>query len=158
MLNSRRLLLMTFSLTLIMICISGCNRQPSQVPVLSTAISVTSDSVTPNPGLAIVRGRIVDKATQKVPIEGTLFLGQIQRMSNSAPIVQLDRAKAPYAIPESNGDFFFQNLKPGKYALIFYTPELNFLVNKPGSNDSLIFEVSPNQVINFGTIEITLQQ
>jgi hypothetical protein len=99
---------------------------------------------------------LVDSATQKAPIEGNLFLGEIRSMNNGKPIVRLERTTAPYAIPAPNGEFFFQNLEPGKYALIFYTPELNFLVDNPGSNESMIFDVLPDQVLDLGKIEITL--
>jgi hypothetical protein len=147
-----------------MLCISACNRQPVNALVSSTpspdaSTSTTQTAVifsTPAPGLAVVRGRLVDSATQKSPIEGNLFLGEIRSMDNGKPIIRLERSTAPYAIPAPNGEFFFLNLKPGKYALIFFTPELNFLVDKPGSNESMIFDVLPDQVLDLGKIEITL--
>jgi len=164
MLKLRRLFLVTLSLIVSMACISACNRQPVEGPVSSTrspdaSASTTQTAViysTPAPGLAVVRGRLIESATQKVPPEGDLFLGEIRGMDNGKPIIRLERTTAPYAIPAPNGDFFFLNLKPGKYALIFFTPELNFLVDKPGSNESMIFDVLPDQVLDLGKIEITL--
>jgi len=164
MFNPRRLILVTLSLIVSMLYISACNRQPVEATVPSTLTPDASASTiqapmvfpTPAPGLAVVRGRLVNSTTQKAPIEGNLFLGEIRSINNGKPIVRLERTTAPYAIPAPNGEFFFQNLEPGKYALIFYTPELNFLVDKPGSNESMIFDVLPDQVLDLGKIEITL--
>ena len=155
MLNSRRLVLVIFLLIVSVLCISACGRQQSETPVLSTPTLEAGASITPAPGLAVVKGIFVDNATKKAPAEGTLYLGEIQSMSNGKPVVSLERAKAPYAIPAPSGEFFFQNLEPGKYALIYYTPELNFVVNKPGSNESMIFDVSPDQALDLGKFEVT---
>ena len=157
MYNLRRLCLVLLSLVVSILSISACNRQPGGVTTLSGSnISATQTSIvllTPAPGLAIVRGRFVDSATQNAPIEGTLFLGEILTMNNGKPIVSLERTTAPYAIPLQNGEFLFQNLSPGKYGLVFYTPELNFLVDKPDSTESMIIDVLPDQVLDLGKIE-----
>jgi hypothetical protein len=113
--------------------------------------------LTPSSGLSVVGGLLLEKGTQKPPQEGYLYLGEVSTMTNGEPIVHLERSTAPYAYPASNGEFVFMNVKPGKYGLVYYTPEFNFLIDNPKGAGSMIFDVTTDQVIDLGTVEITLK-
>lgn len=148
-------------------CISACNTRaintlgPSplaaNVSVLSTPTIETPMSFpTPSPGLAVVGGKIVEVLSQEAPPESTLYLGEILTLDSGRPVVRLERGTAPYAIPAPSGEFLFQDVRPGQYGLVLYTPEFSFLVDDPDGAGSLIFDVLPDQVLDLGQIEVTL--
>jgi len=148
----RRLLLLAFSLILIAVNLAACGKGSNS----SASTPVVVVNVTPSPGKAVVKGVFIESATRKAPIEGSLYLGSITSMSTGDPIVRLDRGVDPSTSPAPNGDFVFKDIEPGKYALIFYLPEINFLVDKPGSGESLIFDVAADQVLDLGKITVTM--
>jgi hypothetical protein len=154
--KKRDLLVMSLSLIFsALIFLSSCSPKSSEINPLSTFTPMAV--LTPAAGTAIIGGNLIDKATNKPPIEGTLFLGEVTLMTNGKPIVPLDRMNDAYALLGPNGDFVFQNIKPGKYGLIFYTPELNFLIDDPKGNGSLILDINSDEVIDVGKIEIALK-
>jgi len=127
------------------------------VSVLSTpTVEVPMSFPIPSPGLAVVGGKIVEIRSQKAPPESTLYLGEIRSLDSGQPVVRLERATAPYAIPAQNGGFLFQDVRPGRYGLVLYTPEFSFLVDDPDGTGSLIFDVLPDQVLDLGQIEVSL--
>jgi hypothetical protein len=145
-------------------CIQGCHKDLESSPTLSPLATFESVLPTPvvepslpqpSPGLAVIGGRIIDLRTQRAPLEGVVYLGKIVRMDNGQPVTRLDRETAPSAVPMESGWFVFQDVAPDEYGLVFYMPELSFLVDDPQGEGSLIFTVVPDQVLDLGKIEVS---
>jgi len=145
----------------------GCKKkaQPlvtlSPLPTFESAVATPAQSPSvaapsPVPGMAVVVGEIIDVQTQQAPLEGTLYLGSIVSLDNGKPVVRLDRETAPSAVPTQGGRFSFQEIEPGRYGLVLYTPEISFLIDDPESGKSLTFTVKPDQILDLGKIEVSM--
>lgn len=130
----------------------GAAQSPSSTPAMDPALILPS----PSSGLAVVGGIIVDVHTSRAPSESVLYLGEIVRLDSGQPLVRLDRATAPCAIPDEDGAFVFERLDAGEYGLVLYTPDLSFLVDSPDTGKSVIFTVGPSELLYLGQIEVPM--
>jgi hypothetical protein len=144
-----------FSILVIVLLSVSCS--PTSGTATSSKTLTPLTVLTPSSDSAIIGGVLLEKSTGKPPVEGTLYLAEIAIMTNGKPVAQIDRKNDPYAFTAPNGEFVFQDVKPGKYGLVYYTPELNFLLDDPKGSGSLIIDVAAGQVIDVGTIELILQ-
>jgi len=164
--NQRTLAVILVWLIVGVLGIQGCSQGPESLAtlsplepsrsVLATPVVESLPLSSPSPGLAVVRGMIVDSQTQQVPLEGVVYLGNVASMDTGKPVIRLDRETAPFAIPAKSGEFVFQNVIPGEYGLVLYTPDFSFLVDDPQGEGSLIFTVVPDQVLDVGRIKVTM--
>jgi len=159
----RRILALIKSLIVSTLCISACRSSGTLLPTAKTSEPSTTPTIgtlilaqTPSFGLAIVRGRIIEIQSKKAPAESVLYLGEVKSLSNGLPVIRLERDTAPHAIPAQNGEFLFLDVEPGRYGLVLYTPEFSFLVDDPNTAKNFLLDISPNQVLDLGTIETTM--
>jgi hypothetical protein len=100
---------------------------------------------------ATVGGVILDKTTQQARPESLVYLGNMQYTETGFPVISLDKQAAPLAMVSPNGAFIFQNVEPGEYALVFFTPDYSFLVEDE-EEMSMILTVEEGDVLDLGTI------
>lgn len=110
---------------------------------------------TPSADTAIVWGQIVDDKTGLAPFEGAVALGGVLSMDSGVPVVSLHRNEAPRAKPTTDGWFAISDVTPGEYGVVFYTPDISFLLDD-GAGHSLMIELEPGEIVDLGRIEITL--
>jgi hypothetical protein len=103
---------------------------------------------------ATIGGLIIDEITQQAPPESIIYLGTLKYTENGFPVVSLNRNAAPLAILPPNGAFVLENVAPGEYALVFFTPDFSFLV-EDNEGVSVIFTVEEGDVLDLGTFLVS---
>jgi hypothetical protein len=104
---------------------------------------------------ATVGGIIVNRITQQAPAEGLVYLGRLQFTEAGLPVISLNRQAAPVIILPRNGAFIFENLEPGSYAPVIFTPEYSTLIeDENGIN--ITFTVSDGDVIDLGKMIVDI--
>ncbi len=112
---------------------------------------------TPSPGLATVTGILVENFTQLAPTESTVYLGKLIETDAGLPIISLNREIAPTSLPLPDGRFAISDVMPGKYGIILYNPDINFLIDDPQNPEvSLIITVAEDQTLDLGKINISM--
>jgi hypothetical protein len=104
---------------------------------------------------ATVGGVIVNRNTQQAPLESLVYLGRLQFAESGLPVVSLNRQDAPVIILPRNGGFIFENLAPGSYAPIVFTPEYSVLIEDENGNN-VTFTVDDGDVIDLGTMVVDI--
>lgn len=91
--------------------------------------------------LGSARGSIFNNGD---PAEGAmLYLAEVIKSPEGVETVaSYSRETSPYTNVEENGDFFFFNLKPGKYGLVLDTVVNAYLLNWPDKENQPIFFVA----------------
>jgi hypothetical protein len=128
---------------------------PTIAVIESQATSVVPNSLTleqavllkPATGGALVAGRLINNATNKPAPMAWLYLAGVIGPDNN-PQVWLDISKAPLSISNQDGVFYFQNVKPGKYAVIVWSPITTVMIDEPGSPYTLLFRLAADEVKN----------
>ncbi|MBN1876810.1 MAG: DUF2012 domain-containing protein [Anaerolineae bacterium] len=154
-------------LMVLVLVVSGCNGAPTPQVTLSPLSSGQSVSMIPTPtlstpfvlplpseGLSVIGGVFVDLQTQRAPLEGVLYLGEMLSLDTGLPVVSLDQKTAFYAIPAENGEFVFQDVPPGSYGLILVSPDYSFLIDDPKGEGSLLLIVEAGETLNLGRLEV----
>ncbi len=165
-------LYITCTILIIVSVLFGCNAQPlepvkSPIPTVSLSESTSNPNspiptpavglahwnVTPEPGKAILRGRVV---VQSNFLLGELYLGKVIPTSDpNVELVELDESSSPRAIIDrATGAFIFLNVDPGKYGLIAWEPMRSVLVKDPQTGSTLFITLSVGQVKDIGTLFI----
>ena len=156
----------------IVFALFGCNVQPTEPmkspisiplsgeastrlgsPVQTPATGLTDWNITPVPGKAILRGRVI---VQPDFLLGELYLGKAVPTSNpNVDLIELDEKTAPRAIiNRSTGEFIFLDVEPGKYGLVAWEPMNSLLVKDPQTGYTLFVTLLADQVIDVGALLI----
>jgi hypothetical protein len=67
-------------------------------------------------------------------------------------VAAYDPSTSPATYSDSEGYFYFANIAPGNYGLILDTVVSTYLLNDPGSNESIIVTLTSGQTIDLGEI------
>ena len=95
------------------------------------------------------------------PVRGQLFFAAemlpVQGIEDGF-IPRLSESEAPSGISDSVGQLNISLIAPGNYALALMTPLGPVLVEEAVSNEPIIFEISANQLTDYGTAHVILDQ
>ncbi len=129
---------------------------PSPTPTTTQleGLEYPLDLPIPPEGLATIGGSIIDATTRQARPESLIYLGKWVHTDQGLPVVSLDRQLAPVYVIEPNGRFLFQNIDPGEYALVFFTPDYSFLLEDEETGESIKLEVKPGDIIDLGQFEL----
>jgi hypothetical protein len=124
---------------------------PSYPAPETPMITNPSPTFTVDPQLGLVRGRLL---RNNVPIpDVVLDLAEVMKDNTGKDIIAgLDRTKSPNATTDNQGTFVFINVITGRYALILDIITNQFLLNYPGSEDSIIMQVEAGKEVNLGDL------
>jgi hypothetical protein len=87
----------------------------------------------------------------------TLFLAKVLTNAEGvAGLVEMDRASAPSAELNANGEFAFTDVAPGSYGVMLDTVQGPQLLNDPATGNSIVIEVVAGQVLDLGTKVFTI--
>jgi hypothetical protein len=133
--------------------------EPEQIedndPIVVEAVERPLDLPAPKSGYATIGGVIVNEGTNQPPPESLLYLAPLLYSDQGLPVVSLDRQTDPVAILPSRGLFVFENVEPGEYSLVFFTPDYSFLIEDKDSGNSLILTVTADEVLDLDLLEIS---
>jgi hypothetical protein len=112
----------------------------------------------PEPGedSGIVTGQLLSPGPGGTPYIGALYLANTipSDQEGFPPIVSLSDQTDPLAVQDQTGRFLFTEITPGTYALVLWNPVASTVIEEPGTNEYMIFEVQPGEVTDLGIIGI----
>jgi len=115
------------------------------------------DLVIPTPGASsgLVTGILKDIATDDKLVNQTIFLGDVIYPSIGTGFsVGIDQSLSPSTITNYQGEFYLNNVKPGEYVIMAWTPFQSSLVLDPKTNEPMVILVQPNTHLDLGLIEV----
>jgi len=137
------------------ISVAKTNVPPSEtmLPII-TEMVITLTLPTPNEGLGVVCGYIINEETGKPP-QAALFLSpNIAAGRVDVPaIMSFSFQTNPRAEMNKEGYFCFENVEPGIYALTLWSPPDNVeFVEDDEGQDYLWIEVEPGLILDLGQL------
>ena len=145
----------------------GCGQPVGPVgpsPTQSTAASEATSApppesiaATPAPGTGLVTGvALWEEEGNEPATEIDLYLAEVSEVvEGQMSLAKLDPASSPKAATYDTGTFVFNDVPPGRYALVAYvSPADSVLVPNPENGEDLIIAVEPDQVEDLGTIYV----
>jgi hypothetical protein len=112
----------------------------------------------PEPGeeSGIVTGQLLSPGPGGTPYIGALYLANTipSDQEGFPPIVSLSDQTDPLAVQDQTGRFLFTDITPGTYALVLWNPVASTVIEEPGTNEYMVFEVQPGEVTDLGIIGI----
>ncbi len=142
----------------IVACILGV---PSAV-YPSDGVAYPSDQIPIRPQVAPTSGAIVGKLINSNT--GLLASGVIIHLAKTLPLspgpghlFTFDMASAPRAQTKADGSFMFENIEPGEYGLLVWTPhETSQVEYSDNPDEELIVAVEAGRVIDVGTVKVAV--
>ena len=123
----------------------------NQSSVFPDAIEVPQ----PAPDLGVVTGRILQAGNQEVFLAPTLLLGELVFADdpNAPPLVGYSIETDPVAVQDKTGQFVFKDIKPGKYAIVVWTPlTQSLLMDSQGATAQVIVEAG--KIVDLGDVYV----
>lgn len=133
-------------------------------PAATDAAIDNSPLVVPQPASAqvgVVHGallRINTDSSQSPIAGGILYLGVILDVDGRPGLVELDKRVAPFTLTNGRGEFAFSDVPPGRYGLMYETPEGQVLLKNPTTGADLIIEVAGGQTVDLGPMAHALPE
>lgn len=126
--------------------------QPTDDPL--AAYPKTIEVPQPKPGLGVVTGRVLEQSNNEVYLAPSLILGELVYSSDpdaAPPLVGFSEGSDPKAVQALTGNFVFQDIKPGSYAIVIWTPASSTLLMDSDGNTTVV-EVQADQVLDLGDV------
>lgn len=107
----------------------------------------------PKPDLGVITGKVIERGTKEVYLAPTLILGELTFADNpdAPPLVGFSEKTDPKGIQDQSGKFIFQDIKPGKYSIVVWTPMSQTLVSDADGN-TLFVTVEAGKVTDLGNV------
>jgi hypothetical protein len=104
----------------------------------------------------VVTGQLLTPGPGGSPYIGSLYLASTIASDQEGfpPIVAFSDQVDPLAIQDQSGRFLFSDIAPGNYALVIWNPVASTVIEEPGTNDYMVFEVKAGEVTDLGVIGI----
>ena len=134
-------------------------------PIESNEGEIFEQNLTPDapaPAFSADSGALT--ATLLYPEDGRPVRGQLFFAATMLPvqgvedgfIPALDTAADPSGTTDSHGVLVISNIQPGNYALTLMTPLGPILVESEAAQDSILFEITANELTDLGEIVVLL--
>lgn len=122
------------------------------VPVRSSPVILS----TPDSTRGTIIGRVVNSATGQPSAGLILYLGTLLPL-NPGPshLVNFDLTNSPKVYPDDAGEFRVENINPGEYTLILWTPHAISQAQYPDKPEKeLIIVVEAGRIVDIGTVAV----
>lgn len=147
-----KLPLLHFLYSLIILSLLGC-QAPSTL-TNDPGVTATPIIKTPNPGMAIMTGKILSITDNKPLVGIPVRLAQIFRQGDEGAFV-LDVSHSPSSITDINGVFEILDIAPNEYLMVIGRPEdNNYLIYQDNNNEPITYQISPDVAVNAGEIVV----
>jgi len=109
----------------------------------------------PGPDLGVVTGRILQAGTTEAYLAPTLVLGELVFPDNpeAPPLVGYSVETDPIGVEDRTGRFVFADVKPGKYAIVIWTPLTQTLV-MDSQGSTVQVEVEAGKIVDLGDVYV----
>jgi hypothetical protein len=139
---------------------------------ISSSSAYPNDPAYPNPGQGspfpgviptpiaskgTVIGTLVSNTTGKSIAGLMLYFGTLLPLTPGPEhLVSMDIVNSPKTTISDDGSFVAENIAPGKYVLILWTPhESSYVPDSNNAKKDLIVEVAGGQIVDLGTLQVT---
>lgn len=104
----------------------------------------------------VVTGQLLTPGPGGSPYIGSLYLASTISSDQEGfpPIVAFSDQTDPLGLQDQTGRFLFSDVAPGTYALVIWTPVASTVIEEPGTNEYMLFEVEAGEVTDLGVIGI----
>lgn len=111
---------------------------------------------TPEAETGVVVGQLLTPGPGGEPYYGTLYLARTISSDTEGmpPIIAFSESEDPVSIQDKTGRFLFTAVLPGEYALALWSPVSSTILQKPDSEEYLVFAVRAGEVTDLGIIAI----
>jgi len=158
---------------LMILGMSGCSQPkatlvPTSPPAMATPVAPAASPVaafkvlTPVPGKGAVTGTII-RQIRGLPdepfAETKLYLAKLMtdQSGKLVGLAGLDETTAPACLTNAAGQFVFQEVEPGMYALIVKTPLFPALAHDIVKKQDVVPNVVAGQIVDLGEIRVDIQ-
>jgi hypothetical protein len=144
-------------IVLVILIIAGCAPNSQLSPLKSPFLVIDtpyklSKLPHPAPGTSVIVGVLKLEHTNQPMVSVELYLAQHIGITQDAPIYKLDLDNAPRAITRNDGSFVFEEVPPGRYAIVIWSPFNSFLARNPATGSELVIDVEPDRIYDIGTL------
>lgn len=136
---------------------------PQESPVPTPVESEVTEFVptpvpTPPADKGAIVGRFVDFETGQPPEDAIpIVLGKLVPMSSGdSAVITMSPSTSPQSIIDEHGYFAFLNVKPGTYAMVFWTPAESYVISDPETEDAILATVNAGEITDLGKMVIDL--
>lgn len=143
--------------------ISSCNTTQSPAnpqPNATAAASVDVNQAPSDSQAGNISGKLIyiKEDGSRIPFNNAdLYLGElIGNEQNPQAMASMSRQTAPKSNTDANGNFIFQNVKPGNYTLWIDTPRGAIMLNAPTDGKNFVFQSTAGKVTNLGDLPYNL--
>lgn len=156
----------------------GCSEEPTPERMTESPLATTSPLPTPTRSLTeasspseptsiptptsskgAITGRFVDYQSGEPGPEIVLYLGELSPVDldgEETHIVSMNPDSSPSAATDKGGYFAFQEVEPGTYAIVMWTPGNSWVVSDPDTNLDILVTVEAGEITDLGEIETNL--
>jgi len=113
---------------------------------------------TPTNDAGVVVGQLLTPGAGGRPYIATLYLATFvypQGNADALPLISFSEETSLQGVQDPDtGRFYFENVPPGKYAIIIWTPVVSMPLRDAESNTEITFEVEAGEITDLGVIAI----
>lgn len=108
----------------------------------------------PKDGVGVVTGRLVESGNREPYLASTLILGTMvfaNEPNAAPPLLRYSEVTDPKATQDRSGKFYFEDIAPGTYGIVIWTPGSHSLVND-GQGNTVQVNVEAGKVTDLGDV------
>jgi hypothetical protein len=108
----------------------------------------------PQSDTGVVTGKIMQQGSDQAYLAPALVLGTLVHSTDNPdapPLVGFSLETDPVGKQDQTGTFFFENITPGEYALVVWTPNSQTLLSK-SNGDTILVTVEAGKTVDLGEI------
>jgi hypothetical protein len=133
---------------------------PTSVPTPTSSPDESTMSIpAPAPGKGTITGRFVDYQSGEPGPETVVYLGELSPVElegDETHIVSMNPDSSPSTGTDKDGYFVFQDVEPGTYAMVMWTPGNSWVVSDPDTKLDILVTVEADQITDLGEVETDL--
>jgi hypothetical protein len=169
----KRVVFTTFVAILLLLVGNGCESSTPPPPAttsplpspdtspLPTPSSETEafEMPTPSPGLGNVTGVLIDHTFETPVVGANVYLAPILTSEDQKmEMARFDKTIAIGVQTDQNGRFVFQEITPGRYALILGGAIHDYLLADFRTQEDVVFDLEADQIFEIGEVHIVVPE
>jgi len=114
---------------------------------------------TPSPGLGNVTGVLIDHTFETPVVGANVYLAPILTSEDQKmEMARFDKTIAIGVQTDQNGRFVFQEITPGRYALILGGAIHDYLLADFRTQEDVVFDLEADQIFEIGEVHIVVPE
>jgi hypothetical protein len=128
------------------------------IEVLSDDPSLIPAKPQPSPGKGAIVGRLINNATNGPGHSVRVYLGvKVVAEPGPAYFISTQRNSSPQGDTTPQGYFTINDVEPGTYALVVWSPQASQVLTDPETNQDYFVDIVADEVLEIGNLYFTLQ-